>query len=40
MKYNYQPLQGICGQAIKNNLCKGCSKLELERIQTEKEVAN
>lgn len=28
MKYNYPPLGGICGQAVKNNLCFGCSKLE------------
>ncbi len=28
MKYNYQPLKGICEKAIKNNLCKGCTKLE------------
>lgn len=28
MKYNYQPLKGICEKAIKNNLCKGCAKLE------------
>lgn len=28
MKYNYPPLGGICTKAIKNNLCKGCSKLE------------
>lgn len=28
MKYNYPPLGGICGQALKNNLCKGCQKLE------------
>ncbi len=28
MKYNYPPLGGICGRAIKNNLCFGCQKLE------------
>lgn len=28
MKYNYPPLRGICGKAIQNNFCKGCSKLE------------
>lgn len=28
MKYNYPPLVGICGKAIKNNLCKGCQQLE------------
>lgn len=28
MKYNYPPLGGICGKAIKNNLCKGCQQLE------------
>lgn len=24
----YPKLEGICGQAIKNNLCTGCQKLE------------
>lgn len=28
MKYNYPPLGGICGKAIKNNFCKGCQQLE------------
>lgn len=28
MKYNYPQLCGICGQALKNNLCNGCQKLE------------
>lgn len=28
MKYNYPPLGGICGVALKNNLCRGCQKLE------------
>lgn len=25
-------LTGICKKAIENNMCYGCSKLELERI--------
>lgn len=29
MKYNYPQLQGICGKAIRNNLCTGCNRLEL-----------
>lgn len=29
MKYNYPQLRGICGKAIQNNLCRGCSKLEM-----------
>jgi len=36
MEYNYQQLGGICGKAIQNNFCNGCSKLELERLQTDK----
>lgn len=28
MKYNYPPLGGICGKAIKNNFCNGCQQLE------------
>lgn len=28
MKYNYPPLGGICGKAIKNNLCNGCGLCE------------
>lgn len=28
MKYNYQPIEGICKKAIQNNLCNGCLKLE------------
>lgn len=32
MKNKYLELEGICKRAIKNNLCNGCSKLELERI--------
>ena len=28
MKYNYPSLGGICGKAVTNNLCNGCSKLE------------
>ena len=37
MKYNYPPLGGICGKAIKNNLCTGCNKLELETFQGQAE---
>ena len=33
MKNTYLPLRGICGKAIQNNLCKGCSKLELEEFK-------
>lgn len=29
MKQKYPQLIGICGKAIKNNLCYGCSKLEM-----------
>ena len=33
MKNTYPPLGGICGKAIQNNLCKGCSKLEIEEFK-------
>lgn len=29
MKYNYPQLQGICGKAIRKNLCTGCNRLEM-----------
>jgi len=32
MIYKYPKLSGICKEALENNLCYGCSKLELERI--------
>ena len=32
MIYKYPQLSGICKEALENNLCYGCSKLELERI--------
>jgi len=28
MNKKYPQLSGICGQALRNNLCYGCSKLE------------
>ena len=34
-----QDLWGACKKNIENGLCLGCSKLEMERIQTDKQNA-
>ena len=33
MNYKYESLEGICKEAIKNNKCTGCNRLELPEFK-------